>query len=148
MQDTSKLKAAATKSGVSDEDFTSFMVYCNGIYDNMGNYKGYGDSKIVPKIPVDTFETIVKASQAYSAEPDTVSAIWEAVKGPMYRLTTRQKQLGLGCKGVTTYFSDNCDKEDADRITRFEPETNRQKYGSSLASHCKCKLAKWSYIEK
>ena len=37
----------------------------------------------------------------------------------MYKLTTRQKQLGLGCKGVTTYFSDNCDQEDADRITKY-----------------------------
>ena len=119
MKDTAKLKAAALKSGVPDEDFTSFMVYCNGIYTNMGNYRGYGDSKIVPKLPAQSFEAIVKASQAYSADPDTVSAIWDAVKGPMYKLTTRQKQLGLGCKGVTTYFSDNCDQEDAERITRY-----------------------------
>jgi hypothetical protein len=36
----------------------------------------------------------------------------------MYRLTERQKQLGLGKKGVTTYFSDNCDQEDAERVNR------------------------------
>ena len=119
LQDTADLKAAAIKSGVSEEDFTSFMVYCNGIYDNMGNYKGYGDTKIVPKLPVETFEAIVKASKAYSADSDTVSAIWDAVKGPVYKLTSRQKQLGLGCKGVTTYFSDNCGQEDADRINRY-----------------------------
>ena len=67
-QDTAKLKAAAMKSGVSDEDFTAFMVYCNGIYDNMGNYRGYGDSKIVPNLPAKSFEAIVTASQAYSAD--------------------------------------------------------------------------------
>ena len=119
LQDTADLKAAAIKSGVSEEDFTSFMVYCNGIYDNMGNYKGYGDTKIVPKLPVETFEAIVKASQAYSADSDTISDIWDAVKGPVYKLTSRQKQLGLGCKGVTTYFSDNCSQDDADRINRY-----------------------------
>ena len=119
LQDTAELRAAAIKSGVSEEDFTSFMVYCNGIYDNMGNYKGYGDTKIVPKIPVETFEAIVKASQAFSADSDSISAIWDAVKGPVYKLTSRQKQLGLGCKGVTTYFSDNCGQEDADIINRY-----------------------------
>ena len=119
IQDTAKLKAAALESGVSEEDFTAFMVYCSGIYTNMGNYRGYGDSKIVPKLSERSFESIVVASQAYSSDPDAVSAIWDAVKGPMYKLTTRQKQLGLGCKGVTTYFSDNCDQEDADRITRY-----------------------------
>ena len=119
LQHTADLKAAAIKAGVSEEDFTSFMVYCNGIYDNMGNYKGYGDTKIVPKLPVESFEVIVKESQAYSTDPETMSAIWDAVKGPVYKLTSRQKQLGLDCKGVTTYFSDNCGQEDADRINRY-----------------------------
>ena len=118
MQDTDSLKDAAMSAGVSDDDFTAFMVYCNGIYANMGNYKGFGDSKIVPNLTVTAFEAIVMASEAHSSDPETVSAIWEAVKFPIYKLTKRQKQLGLGCKGVTTYFSDNCDQEDADRITR------------------------------
>ena len=118
-QKTAELKAAAIKSGVSDADFTSFMVYCNGFYDNIGNYKGFGDTKIVPKLPVESFEAIVEASQAHTDNPTSISALWKLVKGPMYKLTKRQKQLGLGCKGVTTYFSDNCDQEDADRITRY-----------------------------
>ena len=37
----------------------------------------------------------------------------------MYKLTDRQKQLGLGAKGVTKYFSDNCGQEDSDKINRF-----------------------------
>lgn len=34
-----------------------------GIYTNMGNYKGFGDSKIVPNITAETFDKIVKSSK-------------------------------------------------------------------------------------
>ena len=56
--------------------------------------------------------------RASAAAGDDLEAIWSAVKAPMYTLTDRQKQLGLGCKGVSTYFSDNCDQDDAEKINR------------------------------
>jgi len=37
----------------------------------------------------------------------------------VYSLSEREKNLGLGASGVTTYFSDNCDEEDAERVNRF-----------------------------
>ena len=82
-------------------------------------FQGFGDSKIIPNLPVEQFEAIVKASAAFAADRASVEAIWAAVKGPIYTLTDRQKQLGLGCKGVSTYFSDNCDQEDSDKINRL-----------------------------
>ena len=82
----------------------------------MLSQQGFGDSKIVPNLPVEKFEQIVRASAAAGAD---LEAIWAAVKAPMYALTDRQKQLGLGCKGVSTYFSDNCDQDDSDKINRL-----------------------------
>ena len=82
------------------------------------SFKGFGDSKIVPNLPVEQFEAIVKASAAFASDKASVEAIWASVKAPMYTLTDRQKQLGLGCKGVSTYFSDNCDQDDSDKINR------------------------------
>ena len=38
-QKTAELKEAATKAGVSEADFTAYLVYCCGVYANMGNYK-------------------------------------------------------------------------------------------------------------
>ena len=38
-QKTAELKEAATKAGVPEADFTAYMVYCCGVYANMGNYK-------------------------------------------------------------------------------------------------------------
>lgn len=118
-QSTEELKAAAIKAGLTEEDFQAFLVYGSGVYANMGNYKGFGDSKIIPNFPVESFETLIKASAAYKADAKTMDDIWDSIKDRMYSLTERQKQLGLGAKGVTKYFSDNCTQEDADKINRY-----------------------------
>ena len=57
-------------------------------------------------------------SQAYAADSEGLGGIWSSIKDRMYVLTDRQKQLGLGAKGVTKYFSDNCDQEDSNKINR------------------------------
>ncbi|TRY77858.1 hypothetical protein TCAL_11907 [Tigriopus californicus] len=118
-QSTEELKAAVIKAGLTEEDFQAFLVYGSGVYANMGNYKGFGDSKIIPNLPVESFETLIKASAAYKADTKTMDEIWSSIKEQMYSLTERQKQLGLGAKGVTKYFSDNCTTEDADKINRY-----------------------------
>ena len=38
-QTTAELREAAAKAGVSEENFTAYLVYCCGVYANMGNYK-------------------------------------------------------------------------------------------------------------
>ena len=55
------LKSAVVgKNDVTDEDFKSFLVYGSGVYANMGNYMGFGDTKIVPDMLPENFESIVK----------------------------------------------------------------------------------------
>lgn len=127
-QKTAELKEASTKAGVSEADFTAYLVYCCGVYANMGNYKGFGDSKIVPNLPVEQFEALVRASAAFASDKASVEAIWASVKAPMYTLTDRQKQLGLGCKGVSTYFSDNCEQDDSDKINKYFKEKQMEGY--------------------
>ena len=48
-----------------------------------GNYKGFGDTKIVPDVLPEMFEKIVKASKAYADDGEAVQTLWNAVKGPM-----------------------------------------------------------------
>ena len=48
-----------------------------------GNYKGFGDTKIVPDVLPEMFEKIVTASKAWSEDEVAMQEIWSAIKGPM-----------------------------------------------------------------
>lgn len=78
-----------------------------------------GDTKIVPNLDVDQFEAVVKSSSVYKSQPDEITSLWEKCKKPIYYLTDRTKCYGLGDKGITAYFSDNCTQEDSDRVTEW-----------------------------
>ena len=71
---------------------------------------------------------MVKASKAWADDQATMEELWAAVKGPMFSLSDREKQLGLGLKGVTTYFTPNCTNEDSDKINRFFKHINLEGY--------------------
>lgn len=77
-----------------------------------------GDTKIVPNLDVEKFEVIVKSSRAFKSQTD-VSCLWSKCKVPIFHLTDRTKSLGLGDKGISTYFSDNCTDEDSDRVNEW-----------------------------
>ena len=86
--------------------------------------KGFGDTKIVPDLKVKIFEAIVHGSEAFKNDPIPMHNLWNSVKGPMFNLEGRYKQLGLGDKGVTTYFTPNCNEEDANLVNRFMKSKN------------------------
>lgn len=95
------------------------MVYAAGMYDNMGNYKSFGDSKIIPRNDQKSFETIIKSSAAYKQNNTKMMKLWDQVKDVIYTLDNKHKTLGLGEKGVTTYFSSNCNEDDAKKVKDF-----------------------------
>jgi len=127
-QDVASMRSAVLAAGLTEQEVTAYLVYCAGFYGNMGNYKGFGDSKFVPNLEVDRLELLVKNSKAYKDRPEEMEKLWQLVKGPMYSLTDREKQLGLGEKGVTKYFTPNCDMTDSELINRFMKAKNLEGY--------------------
>merc|ERR1719500_1595187 len=49
-QPVSELKTSLLGAGLTEQEVTAYLVYCSGFYGNMGNYKGFGDSKFVPNM--------------------------------------------------------------------------------------------------
>ncbi|XP_015171661.1 PREDICTED: dipeptidyl peptidase 3 isoform X1 [Polistes dominula] len=124
------LKLSAKKAGISDDDFTAFLVYACGIITNSGNYKSFGDSKIIPNLPKEKFETIVKVSKAFKNNSDEIQYLWDNIHNLMFSLENKLRSLGLGDKGVTTYFSANCTDEDAQLVNKFMQSKGLESYNT------------------
>eukprot|EP00127_Corallochytrium_limacisporum_P000695 Clim_evm14s23 gene=Clim_evmTU14s23 len=118
--DIAALDAVCTSAGLTEDETNAIYTYAASFYSNTGNYKGFGDTKFIPNLSVDKFEAVVKKSSAYKADEKRVSALWDAIKDPLYSLKPRQQQLGLGAgNGLTTYWSSNCEKDDAVFVQGF-----------------------------
>lgn len=111
-----ELKTICLKLGVSEDDFTAFLVYNCGFFGNAGNYKGMGDSKIVPGLDQDKFEVIVQNTKAWKNDPVTMGKLWNSTKKHIYSLNDQNRALGMKGHGITTYFSSNCTEKDADLV--------------------------------
>ena len=77
-------------------------------------------------------EMLVKASKAYKTNPELMEKLWQSVKTQMFSLSDREKQLGLGEKGITKYFTPNCDLSDSQLINKFMKNKNLEGYISRV----------------
>ncbi|EEQ28450.1 dipeptidyl-peptidase 3 [Microsporum canis CBS 113480] len=98
-------KALATKTNTSPENLQFFLEYAAQFLGNCGNYKGFGDSKFIPRIPSDAFEALASGS------PETKKLFDLACKsgGGIYETASPDlMHLGYPEKGqMTTYYPDS-----------------------------------------
>ncbi|KAL2863061.1 dipeptidyl-peptidase III [Aspergillus lucknowensis] len=95
----------ARKANVSDENLRFFLEYSAQFLGNSGNYKGFGDSKFIPRLPVEAFEALS------SITPETKAAFVKAnaAGGGIYE-TAVQSLMHLGypeAGHLTTYYPDS-----------------------------------------
>lgn len=90
---------------MSAENLRFFLEYAAQFLGNCGSYKGFGDSKFVPRIPADALETLA------SVTPETKAALEKANRsgGGIYETaTTGLMHLGYPEEGhLTTYYPDS-----------------------------------------
>ncbi|KAL4783221.1 peptidase family M49-domain-containing protein [Aspergillus varians] len=95
----------ARKTNVSDENLRFFLEYSAQFLGNCGNYKGFGDSKFIPRLPVEALEALA------SVTPDTKAAFQKAntAGGGIYE-TNDQSLMHLGypeAGHMTSYYPDS-----------------------------------------
>ncbi|KAK4506981.1 hypothetical protein PRZ48_000715 [Zasmidium cellare] len=97
-------KKLQSQAGVSDEDLKHFLSYAAQFIGNTGNYKSFGDSKFIPRVPAQQVEALAKASPQ-------AEKLWHSIKDDLYESTSIAKMhLGYPDKGhVSTYYPDSPD---------------------------------------
>lgn len=129
-QTVQDLTVAAKAKGLTDEEIQRILVYAAAFYGNLGNYKSFGDTKFVPDVPAEKMKIFLTAGGADSAK---VESLWSQCCARMYSLPPRQRQMGLGEeKGITTYFSSNCNDDDAAASARFMDSIGLSPYNTRL----------------
>lgn len=81
-------------------------------------------------MPKDRFEAIIKISKAYENNPKDIEEIWNKIQNIIYSTEGKLKSLGLGEKGVTTYFSANCTDKDAELVNDFMQNKGLESYNA------------------
>ena len=97
----------ASKTGVSDEDIQAYLAYASQFWGNCGNYKGFGDSKFIPRISEEKFAKLAsinkECEELYRKAQKTGGGIYETSQAGMMH-------LGYPEKGhLSTYYPDSAD---------------------------------------
>ncbi|PWY93815.1 dipeptidyl peptidase [Aspergillus sclerotioniger CBS 115572] len=95
----------ARKTGVSDENLRFFLEYAAQFLGNCGNYKGFGDSKFIPRLPVEAFQALASLTPKTRA----AFALANTSGGGIYE-TDVQSRMHLGYsegEHMTTYYPDS-----------------------------------------
>lgn len=109
-------KALQQKAGVSDQDLQFFLEYAVQFLGNCGNYKGFGDSKFVPRCEEKAFDALASTSPKANEH-------YKATKGAIFSNdNSGMMHLGYLDEGhMTTYYPDSkgITKADISGVSKF-----------------------------
>uniref|UniRef100_A0A1X7UPH2 Uncharacterized protein n=1 Tax=Amphimedon queenslandica TaxID=400682 RepID=A0A1X7UPH2_AMPQE len=132
-QSLEALKELANGCGLSEDEYKSFLAYSAAFYSNFGNYKSFGDTKFIPDLPREKLEKLITSSQCYCDNKERISFLWSSVADGMFSLhPPTVRQLAFPPDGITTYYSGNCGKEDAEIIKEFMLNKDLSPYNTRL----------------
>lgn len=112
------------ESKTSDVSFQRVLDFAVGFFANLGNYRSFGDSKIVPGLVPSEFERIVKESGSEEAV-----ALFQEVRDRMYDLSESKLELSFG---NSTYYTSDVTAEDAKFVGDFMTEQKIEGWNTRL----------------
>ncbi|CAE6531590.1 unnamed protein product [Rhizoctonia solani] len=123
-QSITDLTNLKNKSGLNEEEWTLLLEYVAQVFSNLVNYKSFGFTKFIPRVPQDKFAKVVEASPSSSkALPQ-----WERLKEHIYSTDPEASLLiGKKCEGhISNYYPGTkvITDEEADKIQKFAERIN------------------------
>lgn len=112
---TPGLSELVKEAGLLDDDWVKFKAFASGVYSNAGNYRSFGDSKILPEISRDKFETVLNVVGS-----ERIDRIWAKIGDLVYKDSADCMSLNFADKGgVSSYYSKNIVAADAELVKEF-----------------------------
>ncbi|KAJ8984299.1 hypothetical protein NQ317_012269 [Molorchus minor] len=127
-QSTVEFRALALESGFTEDDVLALFVYVCGLFCNAGNYKGFGDTKIIPNIDQNRLEELLKLSKIWNQ----LEPLWAGLKDILYDLKPGKTCLGYPPEGCSTYFSRNCTPQDDELVQNWLKSQKIECYNTRL----------------
>ncbi|GLB34963.1 putative aflatoxin-detoxifizyme [Lyophyllum shimeji] len=96
------LAALQQQAGLSDGEWEDVLQYTTQVLSNLVNYKTFGFTKILPRVPSDRFEAVVK----HSANSEKALSLWNDLKDHIYA-STPEASLFIGKRSqghVSNYY--------------------------------------------
>ncbi|KAI9204354.1 peptidase family M49-domain-containing protein [Polychytrium aggregatum] len=125
--DLAQLKTAA---GLDDAAWTHLLEYAAVVLHNRGNYKSFGDVKVIPRLSLEAFDRVVEASSS-----DAAKTIYPRVKDEIFSADPESKLLlGFPAEGhVSGYYFGNVSKEDNDFVQAILEQNDVSSLNTRLA---------------
>jgi len=99
---------------------------------NLGNYLSFGDSKFVPRFPLELFEKLADASDKHFDDGVSCSALLHKVRFPLYALPKEQRCLAIPPDGISAYYSPDIRTADIQLVNDFLTEQKLNPYNQRL----------------
>ncbi|PRP85376.1 dipeptidyl-peptidase III [Planoprotostelium fungivorum] len=118
-----------------DEDFKQLLQFAAAFYGNQGNYRSFGDTKILPRLSKEKFRGLLEKVSEEKTKKELL-ALFDQWADRIYNSEEKYLSLGLEEKGVSTYFSENITKADIEIANDFlKKKKNISPYNTRLWKH-------------
>ncbi|KAL4476266.1 hypothetical protein ABPG74_009999 [Tetrahymena malaccensis] len=119
-QSTEELRKSAVGAGVTDDEFTKFLFYSAGVFNNCGNFNSFGDDKFVPELSPSSFEKILSQSHNYRQYKELIDSLYADIQPFIFGHEGRLSKIGYPpVEGSTGYYSGNLTKEEIEKLDDF-----------------------------
>jgi dipeptidyl-peptidase III len=127
------IKESLSKS-FDSKDVDLFFNYVAAVFFNYGNYRGFGDTKIIPALPQNRLiDMIGKIGEKMVAK-------LKLFIDDIYSLTKINKTLGYPLAGITMYYSKNISKDEIAMINRFMVEQKMEGWNTRIVKYVSNKM--------
>lgn len=127
-------KSLAVTNGMSETEAEACVAYLSSFLGNLGNYRSFGDSKMIPAVASETMAAFFKAGPGYAGNDEFVDELLAFVLPRIYDHSPSAQGLGFYPNGVSTYYSAAVTDDEARAVQTLMEERGIHAFNTRLTA--------------